>query len=167
MFFFSTDYLKEFRQIFDDEVFPDQPTVYVNVSAKMDKLHAKKGCENWFVMVNVPAKLSLANELTLSKLKVAVVMLLSDQLNVDVNKLIESEQILTPNTLQSDTGAFKGSIYGMNQNTLAKIMSRKDNKDKLANDLYYVGGTVHPGGGIPLALLSADNTSKQIQKKYL
>ena len=165
--FFSTDYLKEFRQIFDDEVFPDQPTVYVNVSAKMDKLHAKKGCENWFVMVNVPAKLSLANELTLSKLKEAVVKLLSDHLNVDLEKLIECEQILTPNTLQSDTGAYKGSIYGMNQNTLAKIMSRKDNKDKLANELYYVGGTVHPGGGIPLALLSADNTSKQIQKKYL
>ena len=164
--FFSDDYQKEFSQIIDDVIFPDKPTVYVNVSSKIDSHHAKNNCENWFVMVNVPASLELTTEKSVNKLREAVINLLSDKLNKPIKEHIECERILTPNTLNEDTGAYKGSIYGINQNSLFKIMNRKDNKDKFDKGLYYVGGTVHPGGGIPLALLSSKNTVNQIIKDY-
>jgi phytoene desaturase len=164
--FFSEDYQKEFSQIVDDAIFPEKPTVYVNVSSKIDSHHAKDGCENWFVMVNVPSDLELTSKESINKLRAAVIDLLNNKLNVNVEQLIECEKILTPNSLNDDTGAYKGSIYGLNQNSLFKIMTRKENKDKFDKGLYYVGGTVHPGGGIPLALLSAKNTVTQIIKDY-
>ena len=164
--FFSDDYQKEFSQIIDDVIFPDKPTVYVNVSSKIDSHHAKNNCENWFVMVNVPSSLELTSKKSVTKLRDAVINLLSVKLNESIKELIECERILTPNTLSDDTGAYKGSIYGVNQNSLFKIMNRKDNKDKFDKGLYYVGGTVHPGGGIPLALLSSKNTVNQIIKDY-
>jgi phytoene dehydrogenase-like protein len=92
--------------------------------------------------------------------------MLSKHLGEDIQKLIECEQILTPNSLFENTGAYKGSIYGLNQNSLLKIISRKSNKDNTNKGLYYVGGTVHPGGGIPLALVSAKNTANLIKNEF-
>ena len=53
---FSGDYREEFNDIFNCNNLAD-PTIYINISSKMDKTHAPKGCENWFVMINVPAKI--------------------------------------------------------------------------------------------------------------
>ena len=52
---FSSDYRREFREIFDEGVPPSEPTVYIAITSKTDPNHAPEGCENWFVLVNVPA----------------------------------------------------------------------------------------------------------------
>ena len=139
--FFSEDYELEFEQIENEKKIPQKPTVYVNISSKLDSHHAKEGCENWFVMINVPPSLDLVNSGNINKIKKSVLSLLSKQLNEDIESLIECEQILTPNTLFHNTGAYNGSIYGENQNSLNKIMRRKPNKDNIRKGIYYVGGT--------------------------
>ena len=53
--FFSTDYQREFNDIFTRNIPPDDPTIYVAITSKVDADHAPEGCENWFVLVNVPA----------------------------------------------------------------------------------------------------------------
>ena len=164
--FFSENYKKEFSQIFNSCVIPEKPTVYVNVTSKIDANHAKNGCENWFVMVNVPSSLEICNKESIAKLKKAVINMLSSHLAENIEPLIEQEQLLTPNTLAENTNSYKGSIYGLNQNSLVKIMSRNPNKDNKHKVLFHVGGTVHPGGGIPLALLSAKNTAELIKNEY-
>lgn len=164
--FFSSNYKKEFSQIFNSHSIPANPTVYVNITSKIEAHQAKPGSENWFVMVNVPPCLKICTRKSIHKLKSAILAMLSKHLGEDIQKLIECEQILTPNSLFENTGAYKGSIYGLNQNSLLKIISRKSNKDNTNKGLYYVGGTVHPGGGIPLALVSAKNTANLIKNEF-
>ena len=53
---FSDDYKKEFSDIFKDLIIPKDPTIYINISSKIDSKHAPKGSENWFVMINVPSQ---------------------------------------------------------------------------------------------------------------
>lgn len=53
--FFSSDYRREFEQLFTQKVIPDDPTLYLCITAKIEASHAPAGCENWFVMVNAPA----------------------------------------------------------------------------------------------------------------
>ncbi|MEJ2585065.1 MAG: phytoene desaturase family protein [Robiginitalea sp.] len=52
--FFSGDYPGEFREIFEEKRLPEDPTVYINITAKESPADAPSGCENWFVMVNAP-----------------------------------------------------------------------------------------------------------------
>jgi phytoene desaturase len=52
--FFSSNYKKEFEYIFKKRTVYSDPTVYINITSKLKKDDAPKGCENWFVMINVP-----------------------------------------------------------------------------------------------------------------
>lgn len=53
--FFTEDYQKEFSAIWKDKAICDDPTVYINISAKHLRNDAPLNSENWFVMINVPA----------------------------------------------------------------------------------------------------------------
>jgi phytoene dehydrogenase-like protein len=53
------------------------------------------------------------------------------------------------------TGSFKGSLYGTSSNSRMAAFFRHPNFTNEFNNLYFCGGSVHPGGGIPLALSSA------------
>ena len=160
--FFSENYKKEFSEIFNQAKIPNDPTIYINISSKKDASHAPKGCENWFVMINVPPRPQLVTEKEITKVRDLIISSLSNKFNLSIKNLINFEEVLTPNSLYKDTGSYMGALYGDNQNTLSRIMNRKSNFDKKNKNLFYVGGSVHPGGGIPLALKSGINTAKRI-----
>ena len=158
---FSGDYEKEFNDIFNCKNIAD-PTVYINISSKMDKNHAPIGCENWFVMINVPAKISLYNKKELERLRDLIIKKLSIFVDENLDPLISFEEILTPEKLHEKTGSFEGALYGENQNSFKSIINRKKNQDKKLKNLFYVGGTVRPGGGMPLAAKSGIDTANMI-----
>jgi phytoene dehydrogenase-like protein len=159
---FSEDYKNEFSQIFDQNLIPSDPTIYINITSKFDKNHAPENCENWFVMVNTPANLNIVTEKNIKKTKDFILSKVKDKVGINLSELIIYEKILTPRSLESKTGSFNGSLYGDNQNSLISIIKRKKNRDNKLKNLYYVGGTVHPGGGMPLALRSGMIAAKKI-----
>lgn len=159
---FSDNYKKEFDDIFMKKMIPEDPTIFINITSKMDKHHAPDEYENWFVMVNTPPSFHIINKANLNKLKNIIVKKIEKTIGIDISELIHFEEILNPKTLSIKTGSLLGSIYGENQNSLKAIIKRKDNKDKTLKNLYYVGGTVHPGGGMPLALRSGINVAQKI-----
>ena len=128
----------------------------------MEKSHAPSGSENWFVMINLPADVKSMNSDIIKKLRELVILKISAFLKINIEPLIAVEEMLTPIDVQNRTGAYQGSLYGENQNSFSAILSRKKNRDKKWKKLYYVGGTVRPGGGIPLAAKSGLNTAKLI-----
>ena len=130
----------------------------------MDKTHAPNGCENWFVMINVPAKISLITNKELNRLRELIIKKLSIFVEENIASLISFEEILTPQKLHENTGSFEGALYGENQNSFKSIINRKKNQDKKLKNLFYVGGTVRPGGGMPLAAKSGIDTAKMILK---
>ena len=159
---FSEDYQNEFESIFEKKIIPEDPTIFINITSKMDPHHAPEHFENWFVMINTPPNFEIVNSKNIKKLKEIIIRKIKINTGINISQSIVFEKILTPKTLHNDTGSIFGSIYGQNQNSFLSILKRKGNQDKHQKNLYYVGGTVHPGGGMPLALRSGINVANKI-----
>jgi len=163
--FFSTDYRKEFDYIFNKHDVFDDPTVYIHISSKVEKSDAPKGKENWFVMINVPSNKNQDWESIIKKARKNILKKLSRMLNDDIETLIETEEILNPLLIESKTNSFAGSLYGTSSNDKFAAFFRHPNFSSQIKNLYFVGGSVHPGGGIPLCLLSAKIACEMIAEK--
>lgn len=153
--FFSKNYNKEFEAIFEHKDVADDFTVYLNITSKDVPQDAPKGCENWFVMINTPADYGQDWEKITRRIKVKTIQKLSRILNKDIAPLIEEEQVLTPPMIEEQTSSHLGALYGSSSNNPMAAFLRHPNFSSKIKNLYFCGGSVHPGGGIPLCLLSA------------
>ena len=73
---------------------------------------------------------------------------------MDLNELIETEDVLDPIKIEVKTSSHQGSLYGSASNSKFSAFLRHPNFSKQLKGLYFCGGSVHPGGGIPLCLKS-------------
>ncbi len=153
--FFSTDYKQEFEAIFQQKVIPSDPTVYINITSKDKADDAPSGAENWFVMVNAPANNGQDWSIQKEKTRKTILEKLSNILQTDIASLIEVEEVLDPIKIEHNTSSYQGSLYGTSSNSRNAAFARQPNFSTHIEDLYFCGGSVHPGGGIPLCLQSA------------
>jgi phytoene desaturase len=160
--FFTSDYQKEFDHLFRLKTYCDDPTVYINITAKMEAGHAPNGKENWFVMVNAPAVVDADWTVLAQQLRKNIVAKLSRMLGEDIEQCIEVEEILSPAGIQQQTDSYLGSLYGTSSNSKWAAFLRHANFSNRIDGLYFTGGSVHPGGGIPLCLQSAKIVSELI-----
>ncbi|MFN5785594.1 MAG: 1-hydroxycarotenoid 3,4-desaturase CrtD [Flavobacteriia bacterium] len=152
--FFSSDYQTEFRHIFKNQTVCDDPTVYIHISSKYVAEDAPDSGENWFVMVNVPSNKGQDWELMRHEIRSKILSKLSRMIGEDIEALIDEEDYLDPIRIEKRTSSFAGALYGASSNDRMAAFFRHPNFSKVEG-LYFVGGSVHPGGGIPLCLLSA------------
>tara|TARA_B100000900_G_scaffold251191_1_gene213997 strand:+ start:2912 stop:4444 length:1533 start_codon:yes stop_codon:yes gene_type:complete len=154
--FFSKDYKQEFDNIESNKEFWVDPTIYVNISSKLEENDAPKGCENWFVMVNVPPNNGQNWSEIIEKTKEAIINRLSNELKINLEDLIVTERVLDPILIEKYTSSAGGALYGTSSDSQLSAFLRHPNK-KLGGykGLYFCGGSAHPGGGIPLCLHSA------------
>ncbi len=153
--FFTEDYAKEFETIFNAKGICDDPTVYVNITSKKVLGDAPTGMENWFVMINVPANQGQEWDKLIAEARSKIIGKLSALLGKDVASLIVTEQILDPRSIESRTQSYQGALYGTSSNHRMAAFFRHPNFSRRIKGLFFCGGSVHPGGGIPLALSSA------------
>jgi phytoene desaturase len=153
--FFSEDYPREFSQIFGPEAAPTDPTVYLNITSKYEPTDAPPGCENWFILVNVGPNTGQNWAEIAARTRAAVLAKLSRMLGQAIEPLIETEQVLDPVLIEQRTSSYQGALYGTSSNTRSAAFFRHPNFSRRIRGLYFVGGSVHPGGGIPLCLHSA------------
>jgi phytoene desaturase len=163
---FSKDYKKEFDDLFDNKMIHNDPTVYIYISSKLNKDDAPAGKQNWFVMVNAPHIQNQNWDFEVNTARKNVVKKINNFLNTDIESLIEFEKIMSPVDIQNRTGSYLGSIYGISSNDKFAAFMRQSNKSKTVKNLYFCGGSAHPGGGIPLVILSGKIVSDIIQKEY-
>jgi phytoene dehydrogenase-like protein len=133
----------------------DDVTVYVNITSKKTPADAPPGHENWFVMVNVPHDQGQDWAALTAHTRRVVLAKLQQTLGVDVEPLIQAEKTWTPPGIAADTSSFGGALYGSSSNNALAAFLRHPNFSGRLAGLYFCGGSVHPGGGIPLCLLSA------------
>ena len=122
--------------------------------------------ENWFVMVNVPANRGQDWDAIRSKLRETIIRRMSRELGTDIAALIAEEDFLDPVRIEARTGSYRGALYGSSSNRMLAAFFRQANFSSRVKGLYFAGGSVHPGGGIPLCLLGARITASLIRKKY-
>jgi phytoene desaturase len=152
---FSADYQKEFNAIWKNKTISDDPTVYINISSKILQTDAPLNNENWFVMINVPANNGQNWDQLIQEARASIIQKISRILKRNIQKDIICEQVLDPRSIESKTGSYQGSLYGNSSNNQFAAFLRHPNFSSQVKNLFFCGGSVHPGGGIPLALLSA------------
>ena len=164
--FFSDDYKAEFDQIFREKRPAANPTVYVCATSRTDETQAPAGHENLFVLINAPF---MTEKTVWEKEKKAYRDLVIKRLeNFDLHDLessIDYEQIITPEDFQKKYAANRGSIYGVSSNGIFSAFMRVPNKARDIENLYFAGGATHPGGGIPLVLLSGKMAAEMITRQ--
>ena len=152
---FSTNYRKEFEHIFKRGSVYEDPTVYINISAKEDTRDAPEGHENWFVMVNVPPNTGQDWDALIKATRAKIIDKVNRILSTDMESLLRYEEVLDPRLIESRTSSYQGALYGASSNNPMAALLRHPNFTRRIKALYFCGGSVHPGGGIPLSLLSA------------
>ena len=152
--FFSSDYPAEFKAIFEQGKPPDEPTIYIAITSKSDPHDAPPGCENWFVLVNAPALDSRFDWTAQAEAYGDRVLARLAAMGLDVRGQIRSKRLLTPVDLERLTGARRGALYGASSNNMLAAFRRPHNRAKDVQGLYFAGGTTHPGGGVPMVMLS-------------
>lgn len=163
--FFSNNYAAEFHSIFKQNKLFNDPTVYINITSKMEAQHAPAGKENWFLLINTPSNSNQNWDDFRLQLRNQTIEKLSRMLQTDVESAIETEEYLDPIRIEEQTASFKGSLYGTSSNSKMAAFLRHPNFSSHINGLYFCGGSVHPGGGIPLCLNSAKITTDLIAQK--
>jgi phytoene desaturase len=158
--FFTENYAEEFRHLFVTKEMYSDPTIYVNITSKMEAGQAPAGCENWFVMLNAPANTGQDWDEVRVSAKHAIIDKLSRMLGEDIAPFIETERVLDPTGIEAQTLSHMGSLYGTSSNSLFAAFLRHPNFNSSIKGLYFTGGSVHPGGGIPLCLKSAKIVSE-------
>ena len=164
--FFAKDYEQEFKSIFETKEVYHDPTIYVHISSKVEKNDAPNTGENWFVMINSPINVGQNWDAEIQKLRKHILHKLSNAFGEEIESLIEVEEIIEPRKIEAIYSGKQGSIYGNSSNSSFSAFYRHPNFSKKLKGLYFTGVTVHPGGGIPLALNSAKIVERCIVEDY-
>lgn len=151
--FFSANYRGEFDDILRRNVPPSDPTIYICRATATDATAAPPGCDNLFVMVNVPYLDGQTDWQRIGPSYRDHVLETLRRRGLDLGA-IAVEALWTPETIRDAYGAQRGAIYGFASNTHRAAFLRPPNRSAAIRDLYFAGGSTHPGGGVPLALLS-------------
>jgi phytoene dehydrogenase-like protein len=162
---FSENYKEEFRCLFEEQAPYSDPTIYINITSKYCKADAPEGCENWFVMVNAPHNKQGEKIKYTNTLRKQVVEKINRVLKTNIEPLIGVEDVLDPYGIELQTSSLGGSLYGNASNSRFSAFLRHANFSKKIKGLYFAGGSVHPGGGIPLCLLSAKIVTQLIEER--
>ena len=162
---FSNNYKKEFDSIFELGTISDDPSVYINITSKDVVSDAPKESENWFVMINSPNDTGQDWNEIIKTVRKNTINKINRTLNIDIESFIEFEKVFSPKTIEKNTQSYLGSLYGSSSNNKMSAFLRHPNFSKHIQNLYFCGGSVHPGGGIPLCLLSAKIVSELIKKQ--
>lgn len=164
--FFSDRYREEFDDLFKRYTIIDDPTVYVYISSKIFSEDAPEQCENWFVMVNAPENVGQDWHELVKNARQNIINKLEKSLAVNLEDKIVFEEVLDPVKVEEKTGSWHGSLYGPSSNNLMSAFQRHPNFSSIVKGLFFTGGSVHPGGGIPLCLSSAKIVASLIENEY-
>lgn len=161
---FSDHYHDEFSVIFNDKSLRADPTIYINITSKEDTDDAPPNCENWFVMINAPGNVGQDWTALIKQARSNIINKINKLLHTDIEQFILTEHILDPVQIEMETRSHQGSLYGTSSNSKFAAFLRHPNFSSQFKNLLFCGGSVHPGGGIPLCLLSAKIAVDQIEK---
>jgi phytoene desaturase len=152
---FSESYRSEYDQLEAGEL-ADDPTIYACVSSVTDPSQAPDGCENWFLLVNTPPDVEV-DPATYGDL---VLDRLADR-GVQLRPRLEFRHTMTPSDIERRYRSPGGAIYGTSSNGKRAAFVRPANRGARPG-LYLVGGSSHPGGGLPLVTTSAKIVTEMI-----
>lgn len=165
--YFSSDYKKEFNELFQKKQFPSEPTVYISNSSVTDRSQSLVG-DNLFILANAPATKvgECRDDLMYEQYKDKIYSILEDK-GLSLSNEVVKEKIIGPHDIQTTFGAYRGALYGIASNKKMDAFFRPSNKAKDIENIYFAGGSTNPGGGSPMVTLSGLNVANLVASKYV
>ena len=160
---FPKDYDAEFDAIFTHKKPVAEPTIYICAPGD-DAMSKDETLESWFVLVNAPAHGAHSFDWSDPEFARNYANTIIDQIEargIAVRSRLESLTFRTPADLEAEVRAPGGSIYGTSSNGAKAAFLRAKNRSPIKG-LYCVGGSAHPGGGLPLVGLSAEMVANAV-----
>ena len=166
-FFFSTDLHGHFKRVFREKKLPEDPTLYVVAPTRTDTSQAPAGCDNIKILPHIPA-LDEQNAYTHDDY-VALKEICLDKLErmglKDLRRHIVVEDFWTPVDIEARYASNRGSIYGVVCDRRRNFAFKAPKQSSQFKNLFFVGGSVNPGGGMPMVTLSGQHVARMIAEQ--
>ena len=163
--FFYSDHQKEhFKTVFQKHQLPPDPTIYLVAASRTDPTVAPDGCDCLKILPHIPY-IDDANPLTREDymaLKERVLDKLERMGLTDLRKHVVFEHCWTPIDIREQYNSNKGSIYGVVSDRFKNLAFKAPKQSVKYPNLFFVGGSVNPGGGMPMVVLCGQNVAKKI-----
>lgn len=168
---FADDYRREFKAIEHGMHHDPNATIYISRSVAAESSLAQSGRENWFILINAPANgvSSILNGNELSQWQGHEEQLLDQAMRrletFGLRPTLREYRLRTPDTMAHEWSSYRGALYGASSNSPFSAFLRPRQKSQDVANLWYVGGSAHPGGGIPLVATSGMLAASLIQQQ--
>lgn len=163
-FFYARDQHAHFHRVFREKKLPDDPTIYLVASTRTDPTQAPPGCDNIKILPHIPY-LNDKNPYTRDDC-VALKELCLDKLErmglKDLRKHIVVEDFWTPFDIEEKYASNRGSIYGVVCDRMRNFSFKAPKQSPRYRNLFFVGGSVNPGGGMPMVTLCGQHVARMI-----
>lgn len=165
-FFFSGDTRQHFADVFENYKLPKDPTIYLVAPSQTDDKVAPEGCENLKILPHIPyiqdepfprQEYKKLEDRLISKLESMGLTGLEDN--------IIYRDVWDPHDIKDKYISNRGSIYGVVADRDKNRGFKAPKQSEKYENLYFVGGSVNPGGGMPMVTLSGQQVADTITNK--
>ncbi len=163
--YFKEHWTDHFKTIFQTPSWPGDPCFYLSCISKTDSSSAPEGCENVFLLVPTAPGLEDSDRQREDYLNhvLAHVKRITGE---DLTKDVEVQRIFTQRDFITDYHAFKGTALGLSHTLRQTAVFRPASRSRHLKNLFYAGQYTHPGVGVPMVLIAAENVTGEIRKIY-
>ena len=165
-FFYSSDQHEHFHRVFHKKKLPKDPTIYVVAPTRTDPTQAPPGHDNIKILPHIPyinderpytrEDYAALKELCLDKLERMGLK--------DLRRHIVVEDFWTPFDIEARYASNRGSIYGVVTDRRRNFAFKAPKQSAQYRNLFFAGGSVNPGGGMPMVTLSGQHVARMIQE---
>ena len=165
--FFSKDLRKNLKQIFGDSQVPEDPSFYIHAPTVTDPSLAPEGKEIVYILIPVMNLEDFKEDFSKheDKLRRIVFDTVKEKIGIDLEDLIEVEHRFYPDDFIKRYNIHNGATFGLAHTLMQTAFFRPANIDPRFKDLYYVGASTQPGGGLPPVIASSRIVADLITSK--
>lgn len=163
-FFFSKSQRDHFHRVFRQGEIPADPTIYLVAASKTDSTVAPKGCDCLKILPHIPP-IDPSHPLKSSdyeELRDRILVKLERMGLKDLRQHIVFEHMWTPFDIERMYRSNRGSIYGVVSDRFKNFGFKFAKHSTRYQNLFFVGGSVNPGGGMPMVVLCGQNVSRSV-----
>ena len=155
--FFSSDLKKNLFDVFEAKIYPEDPSFYVHVPTITDPGLAPQGKDIAYILIPVPNLQGATTGITEHKqtLRRVVFDRVKQAIGIDLEKMIEVEHSFYPQDFIDRYNVKYGATFGLAHTLMQSAFFRPPNRHPALENLYFVGASTQPGGGLPPVIASS------------
>ncbi|MFH0855596.1 MAG: phytoene desaturase family protein [Candidatus Omnitrophota bacterium] len=164
--FFARDLPGNLKDIFEDGIIPQDPSFYVHVPTVTDQSLAPPGKDIFYILVPLPNLLKSKEDFSKheDRLRKGVIERINQRLKIDLEPLIEVEHRFYPRDFTKKYNIKYAATFGLAHNLRQSAFFRPPNFDSGNKNIFFVGASTQPGGGLPVVIAGSRIAADLINK---